>query len=136
VEDVIKHISSKEMNRLWMKLSREGRSLRDVYFAIRIIHYEKNNDDFSSYFQTNVNEISYKSLLGKTQVKKYINVLIALGFVERFLQKYKTEDGKFTSISNYMVKKLNPELIKRAIKKTDEGAIVSYFKNYRIKEMV
>jgi len=118
------------MNRIWIYFNREARSIRDVYFFIRLIHYEKNNDNFEKSFETNNSEISYRSLLSKSLVKKYINVLISLGLIERELIRTKGKE-KFTTVSNYKVKKLDNNLIKQANEKKDDAIILSYDKSYR-----
>ena len=105
----------KEMNRVWMQFEGEARSLRDIYLFLRIIQQEKDPMDDGDFFKTNSNEIRYRSLLSKSQVKKYINILIGLGLVKRNTERaYNTSKKKFESISCYSVAKINSEAIYRA----------------------
>ena len=101
------------MNKIWLFFKREARSLRDTYFFIRIIHYEKNGEDFEKPFTTSATEISYRSLLSKSQVKKYLKVLIVLGLIEREVKREKLKDNnkQYKSTSYYKVKKLSDDLI-------------------------
>ncbi len=108
-----KELFSEDMNRLWIYFSRNDKGLRDTYLFIRIIQQEKNGDDFDKPFKCSVNEIRYRSLLGRSQTKRNVRVLIALGLVERNhkKKKLKDEDKDFESEAFYKVKKITEAVI-------------------------
>jgi len=129
-----KNTFSKKVNKLWIFFNRNGKGLRDTYLFLRILQQEKNGDDFDNFFPCSVNEISYRSLLCKSQVKKYIRSLIHMGLVERKIErKVEDEDNKkvFKSNSLYRVKKLTNETIACTSKRLDSGVISIYFDKYR-----
>jgi len=128
-----KELFSKDMNRLWKYFYRNNKGLRDTYIFLRIIHQEKNGNDFDSFFKSNVNEIVYRSLLCEDQVKKYVNVLIALGLVERNHEKKKSEkeDKEFKSESFYKVKKITNEVIHEMQIRKMDAVILLVKKKYK-----
>lgn len=129
-----KNTFSKKANRLWIFFKRNGKGLRDTYLFLRILQQEKNRDNFSSFFSCSVNEISYKSLLCKSQVKKYIRSLIHIGLVERKINRKvenKNDKKVFKSNSLYRVIKLTDETIARAHEKLDNGDFSIYLDRYK-----
>ena len=121
------------MNRIWMYFKREARSLRDTYFFIRLIHYEKNGYNFNEPFVTSAKEISYRSLLSRSQVKKYIKVLVVLGFIERVIirQKRNNDQIGYKSIAYYRIKRLSDELIEEINKNKLNAVFESEIRSYR-----
>jgi hypothetical protein len=111
------------MNLIWIYFKRNAKGLRDTYHFLRIIHQEKNGDDFEKPFKCSINEISYRSLLCKSQTKKYVSVLIELGLVEREHIKKKSKDKDFKSEAFYKVKKINEEMIHKIDNETKYGAV-------------
>ena len=104
---------SKDMNRIWRYFKKNDKGIRDIYHFIRVIHQEKNGDDFDKPFKCSVPEIRYRSLFGESQTKRNVRVLIALGLVERdhITKKSKDKNKDYDSEAFYKVKKITPEMI-------------------------
>jgi len=122
------------MNRIWIYFKRNSKGLRDTYITLRIIHQEKKGVDFDSFFPCSINEISYTSLLCKSQVKKYIRALINIGLVERKInRKVENKDNRkvFKSISLYRAVKLTDTIIASTRKRLDSGVFSIYLDRYR-----
>lgn len=119
---------------MWHYFKRNSRGLRDTYHYIRVIQKEKNGSDFNNFFQSSINEISYRSLLCQSQVKKYVKALIELGLVERKVIRKANPDNNskpFESTALYKVKYLTDEVIAKANEKKDLAEISLYVRNYK-----
>ena len=132
----IKKIYSKEANRLWNCFGKNRRGLRDTYLCLRIIQIEKNGGDFESYFRCSVNEISHRSLLVKSQVKKHVKALELIGLVERkreIKMNKKNETPSFESFTLYRTKELSTETIAEANIKKGYADAMYYHREYKNK---
>ena len=130
----VKKIYSKEANRLWNCFGKNRRGLRDTYLCLRIIQIEKNGAE--SYFRCSVNEISYRSLLVKSQVKKHIKALELIGLAERKRKikvNKKNETLSFESFTLYRTKELSTKTIAEADIKKDYANAMYYHREYKNK---
>ena len=57
-----KEFFSKDMNRIWIYFNGNGKGLRDTYQYIRVIHQEKNGDDFGKiqFFLSKYESVSHR----------------------------------------------------------------------------
>jgi len=113
-------------NKLWLVFGKQiGRSLRDVYIAIRVLHTNYANRNFEDCFYCSIKRIAEVAFLSEKQAGKYVRALQKLGLIYRWINPGKKEVEKEESL-----KRLIGKFEKKLNKKT------SFFKVFRLSNKV
>jgi len=122
------NILSEKSRILWRNFKRNQHSLKLTYLYLRVIHKEKADNDFNKEFKTCIREISYRSGISDSQVKKHLRALIVLKLVERRIERTVAKEDNnydYESEAYYKIKPLNDENLKIAIN-NEVGANIEY----------
>ena len=112
------NIFSEKSRILWKNFKRNQHSLKLTYLYLRVIHKEKTDNDFEKEFKTCIREISYRSGISNSQIKKHIKALIVLKLVERRIERTITKEENnydYESEAFYKIKPLNDDNLKIAM---------------------